>query len=237
MDHLELRPSSLPLRQAVKTCEAQLAQSRVVVCMGDRLTLTSFCMASPIQPSLIGAATTEEEGLALVSSTQPDVVIASEDLEKGYGIRLVESIKTTSPNIRLLIFLRRESQEVVQEAIAAGADGVMFVSSLGTGKGDFIQALNTTTHGGVYFPTAVRQVMVSQGKPKPDLIEPLSERELEVVRCITQGMKNSEIAQTMFISGETVKTHVSTAIQKLGVRDRTQAAVFALTHGLIEAEA
>lgn len=234
MDHLELHPSSLPLRQAVKSCEAHLAKSRVVVCMGDRLTLTSFCMASPIQPSLVGAATTEEEGLAMVRSTKPDVVIASEDLEIGYGIRLVETIKSNNPNIRLLIFLRRESQDVVQEAISAGADGVMFVSSLGTGEGDFIQALSNTTNGGVYFPAAVRQAMVSPNKTKPDLIEPLSERELEVINCITQGMKNSEIAQTLFISVETVKNHVSTVIQKLGVRDRTQAAVFALTHGLVE---
>ena len=73
-------------------------------------------------------------------------------------------------------------------------------------------------------------------KPRlaPVLTDPLSDRELEVLRCIIQGMKNLEIADALFISAETVKSHVSTAIQKLGVRDRTQAAVFALTYGLVE---
>lgn len=203
--------------------------------MGDRLTLSAFCMSAPIMPVVIGAATTEEEGFALATSKQPDVVIASEDLEKGYGIRLIESIKTVNPKAKLLIFLKRESQEVVQEAIDAGADGVMFNSSLGTGEGDFIQALTITTDGGVYFPSAVRQAIAVNLKPKPDLVDPLSKRELEVLQCIIQGMKNSEIAQTLFISGETVKKHVSIVIQKLGVRDRTQAAVFALKHGLVEA--
>ena len=63
--------------------------------------------------------------------------------------------------------------------------------------------------------------------------DPLSQRELEVIRCIIEGMKNLEIVEALFISAETVKSHVSTVIQKLGVRDRTQAAVFALTNGLV----
>ena len=66
------------------------------------------------------------------------------------------------------------------------------------------------------------------------LTDPLSDRKLEVIRGIIKGMKNLEIAEALFISAETVKSHVSTTIQKLGVRDRTQAAVFALTYGLIE---
>ena len=66
-------------------------------------------------------------------------------------------------------------------------------------------------------------------------MDPLLERELELVQCIIQGMKNAEIADSLLVSAETVKSHVSTAIHKLGVRDRTQAAVFALTHGLVEA--
>ena len=190
-------------------------------------------MSAPIMPVLVGASTTEDEGIALAKAKQPDVVIASEDLETGYGIRLLESIKAISPKTKLLIFLRRESQDVVQEAIDAGANGVMFHSSLGTGEGDFIKALTITSDDGVYFPSAVRQAIAITTKPKPDLTEPLSERELEVLECIIQGMQNSEIAKTLLISVETVKKHVSTGIQKLGVRDRTQAAVFALKHGLV----
>ena len=163
-------------------------------------------------------------------------MITSEDLEKGYGIRLVEIAKQKSPDLKALIFLKRETPEVVQEAMEAGADGVMFNSSIGSGNGDFIQALSTTNSGGIYYPKAVRQVATAKVKSVPILIDPLSERELEVIRGIIQGMKNNEIAETLFISTETVKSHVSNAIQKLGVKDRTQAAVYALTHGLVEAD-
>ena len=128
----------------------------------------------------------------------------------------------------------RETPEVVQEAMEAGADGVMFTSSIGTGNGDFIQALTTTSGGGIYFPKVVRASVSKKPRPAPVLTDPLSERELEVVRCIIKVMKNLEIAVALLISAETVKSHVSTAIQKLGVRDRTHAAVFALTYGLVD---
>ena len=186
--------------------------------------------------SWVGAATTEDEALEIQQECKPDLLITSEDLEKGYGIRLVETIKKRSPELKALIFLQRETPEVVQEAMEAGADGVMFTSSIGTGNGDFIQALTTTCSGGIYYPKAVREAVAKKPRPAPVLTDPLSDRELEVLRCIIQGMKNLEIAEALFISAETVKSHVSTAIQKLGVRDRTQAAVFALTYGLVETD-
>ena len=83
---------------------------------------------------------------------------------------------------------------------------------------------------------AVREAVSKKPRPAPVLADPLSERELKVIRCIIEGMKNLEIGEALFISAETVKSHVSTAIQKLGVRDRTQAAVFALTHGLVKSD-
>ena len=120
--------------------------------------------------------------------------------------------------------------------MAAGADGVMFISSVGSGHGDFINALATTNNCGVYQTKSVRAAATASIKQPPELIDPLSERKHDVLRCIIHGMKNSEIAESLFLSSETIKSHVSTTIHKLGVRDRTQAAVFALTHGLVEAE-
>ena len=231
-----ISPQELPLKQAADKCQKLLAKKKVLVCSKNRLTLASLCLCKPILQSLIGGATTEEEGLDLQMRFKPDLLITSEDLEKGYGIRLVEKAKQHTPDITTLIFLERETTEVVHEAMDAGADGVMFSSSIGTGHGDFIKALTTTNSGGVYYPKSVREAATARVKPAPDLVDPLSERELDVVRCISQGMKNTEIAEALFISSETVKSHVSTMIQKIGVRDRTQAAVFALKHGLIEAD-
>ena len=220
-----------------------LANKRVLVCSKNRLTLTAVSLAEPILQSLIGGATTEDEALQIQLESNPDLLITSEDLERGYGIRLVEKAKQQSPGLKALIFLSRETPEVVQEAMEAGADGVMFVSSIGTGDGDFIHALRTTNSGGIYYPRAVLEAATAKVeaatakvKPAPILVDPLSERELEVIQCIIQGMKNTEIADSLFVSAETVKSHVSTAIHKLGVRDRIQAAVYALTHGLVEVD-
>ena len=192
-------------------------------------------LAEPILQSLVGGTTTEDEVLQIQLESNPDLLITSENLERGYGIRLLEKAKKQSPDLKALIFLSRETPEAVQEAMEAGADGVMFISSIGTGDGDFIHALRTTNSGGIDYPRAVLQAATAKVKPAPILVEPLSERELEVIQCIIQGMKNAEIADSLLVSAETVKSHVSTAIHKLGVRDRTQAAVFALTHGLVEA--
>jgi len=230
-----INPNELPLKQAADQCQALLSNKKVVVCSKNRLTLTALCLCSPILQSLIGGATTEEEGLDLQRKFNPDLLITNEDLETGYGIRLVEKAKSLQPTITALIFLERETTDVVHEAMDAGADGVMFISSVGSKNGDFINALTTTNHGGVYYPKAVREAATARTKQAPELIDPLSEREHQVLRCIIQGMKNSEIAESLFLSSETIKSHVSTTIQKLGVRDRTQAAVFALTHGLVEA--
>ena len=80
---------------------------------------------------------------------------------------------------------------------------------------------------------AVREAVSKKLRPAPVIADPLSERELEVIPCIVDGMKNLEITEALFISAETVKSDVSTVIQNLVVRDRTQAAVFALTYGLV----
>ena len=231
---MRLNPSDRTLQKAASTCQKLLADKKVLVCSKNKLTLTALVLCTPILQSLVGGATTEDEALEIAQESKPDLLITSEDLEKGYGIRLVETIKKRAPDLKALIFLQRETPEVVQEAMEAGADGVMFTSSIGTGNGDFIQALTTTSSGGIYYPKAVREAVTKKPRPAPVLTDPLSDRELEVIRCIIQGMKNLEIAEALFISAETVKSHVSTAIQKLGVRDRTQAAVYALTYGLVE---
>ena len=234
-EYVRINPSELPLQKAADACKKLLANKKVLVCSKNRLTLTALCLCTPILQSLVGGATTENEALQVQQENHPDILITSEDLESGYGIRLVEKAKNYSPELKALIFLQRETPEVVQEAMEAGADGVMFISSIGTGDGDFINALSTANSGGIYYPRSVREAATAKVKSAPVLVDPLSERELDVIRCIIRGMRNIEIADALFISSETVKSHVSTVIQKLGVRDRTQAAVFAMTHGLIEA--
>ena len=120
---MELRLESRALHEAIEATAEFFKTQRVVACCGDRLTLTCLCLclclAEPIRRAMVGAATTEEEGFELVLRHKPSL-----------------------PTCQLLIVLVRETQAVVQEAMEAYADAVIFKSSLGIGKGDFIQALH-----------------------------------------------------------------------------------------------
>ena len=95
---MEVRFESRALQDAVAQARQLLADRRLVVVFGDRLTLMSFCVAEPIRPSLLGAATTEDEGFALVLRTQPDLLICSSDLETGYGPDLLKRVKAERPS-------------------------------------------------------------------------------------------------------------------------------------------
>ncbi|MEB3253091.1 MAG: response regulator transcription factor [Synechococcus sp.] len=233
---MELRLDARLQQEAVQQAKQLLHDKRLVVVFGDRLTLCSFVLAEPINPSLVGAATTEEEGFQLVLRTQPDLLICSSDLETGYGPDLLRRVKTECPTCQLMIVLVRETQAVVQEALQAYADAVIFKSSLGTGQGDLIQALQTLSEGGVYFPEQIRRMasLALARQQLPPLVEELTPREIEVVDAVSRGLKNNAIADLFGISIETVKTHVGNAMDKLGARDRTQMAVSALSYGLID---
>ena len=140
----------------LKDVVALLEGSTIVACMGDGLTLVSFGMATPIWPRLLAAVTTADEALHCVRQHKPDLLFVTEDLEQGYGISLVREVEEIHAPTRTLIFLRRENPLVVNEALEAGADGVMFISSIGSHRGDFFKALQRTRDGSVYYPDAIR---------------------------------------------------------------------------------
>ena len=132
---MELRLESRALNEAIDATAQFFKTQRVVACCGDRFTLACLCLAEPIRRAVVGAATTEEEGLELVLRHKPSLLICTSDLETGYGMNLLRRVKAELPACQLLIVLVRETQAVVQEAMQAYADAVIFKSSLGTGKG------------------------------------------------------------------------------------------------------
>ena len=122
---MELRLESRALNEAIEATAQFFKTQRVVVCCGDRLTLTCLCLAEPIRRAVVGAATTEDEGFELVLRHKPSLLICSSDLETGYGMDLLRRVKAELPTCQLLIVLVRETQAVVQEAMQAYADAVM----------------------------------------------------------------------------------------------------------------
>jgi len=228
-----------PIRSAeVQQCfaegDALLAGSRCLVCLGDPLTLAAVALS--LKDWVYWAVTTEEEGLRIILEESVDFLITSEDLEQGFGMNLIHQAKRNSPDINCLLFLRRETQAVVRDALDVGADGVIFVSSLcRLGDGDFMRALRAVSNGSTYFPKSIRATAgyseCEQWRTQP-LPAELTERERQVLFLLSAGATNKEIAERLIVSAETVKSHVSAIIGKLGVRDRTAAAVLAIKAGL-----
>ena len=198
--------------------------------MGDLLTLAAFSLFPPITNTLVGSVSTEREALAACKDKQPDLLYITECLEQGYGIPLAVKVKAISPDTRVLLFLHRETQEVVRDALDAHIDGIAFVSSIGQGfDGDFFKSLEAMANGNSYYPKEVRE---TAGFKKDLILNELSTRETEVLEALCQGMSNKEIADVMFLSTETIKSHVSTIISKLGVKDRTQAVITCIRAGM-----
>ena len=224
-----------PLRSAeVQTAftagQSLLSGKTAIACMGDLLTLASFSLVPVIRESLIGAYTTQSEAAEACQEKSPDLLFITENLEQGYGLSLARHIKEFCPTTRTLVFLHRETQAVVREALDAFVEGVVFVSSLGKGvDGDFIRSLAAISDGGNYYPKEVKAVA---GYESVEVLPDLTERELEVLKVLSCGMSNKEISDALFISAETVKSHVSTIIAKMSVKDRTQAVIKAIRAGL-----
>ena len=218
------------VRDAFEEVKGLLAGKTSIACMGDMLTLAAFSHAVPSKNALLGAYTTEREALMACQVKHPDLLYITEQLEQGYGINLALKVKNISPATRVLLFLHRESQEVVREAIEANVDGIIFVHSIGQSvDGDFLRSIRAIANGSTYYPKEVRTMA---GYAKSIALAGLSDRESEVLEALCQGMSNKEMAEVLFISPETVKSHVSTVIGKLGVKDRTQAVIFAIRSGM-----
>ena len=227
---MEFPLRSAQIRSALDQGKSLLAGKTAVACMGDLLTLASFSLVPVISDSLIGAYTTQEEAADACRKRSPDLLFVTENLEQGYGLSLARHVKEFSPETRTLVFLHRETQAVVREALDAFAEGVIFISSLGKGvDGDFIRSLSAIAEGGNYYP---QDVQTAAGYERIEVLPELSEREIEVLKVLSCGMTNKEIADTLFVSAETVKTHVSSIIGKMGVKDRTQAVIKAIKAGI-----
>ena len=227
---MEFPIRSAQIRSAFDQGKSLLAGKSAVACMGDLLTLASFSLVPVLSDSLIGAYTTQEEAADACLQRNPDLLFVTENLEQGYGLSLARHVKEFSPKTRTLVFLHRETQAVVREALDAFAEGVIFISSLGKGiDGDFIRSLSAIAEGGNYYP---QDVQTAAGYEGIEVLPELSEREMEVLKVLSCGMTNKEIADTLFVSAETVKTHVSSIIGKMGVKDRTQAVIKAIKAGI-----
>ena len=177
---------------------------------------------------LVGACTTQTEALNLCREHQPTLLITTQLLEEGSGLALVVEAKRLLPELRSLLFLQHQHQTLLEEALKTHSDGLVLEDEMGSGH--VIAALRTVSRGGMYLePKIARQLHGSEPKRDPGL----SKRELEVMQWLTNGHNDHEIGEAMHISADTVKYHLKQIYQKMGIHNRTRAAISLVLMGLV----
>jgi two-component system, NarL family, response regulator LiaR len=181
---------------------------------------------------IVGEADSGKRAVSLVKDTRPDVVLMDLLMENGTGIEATREILSFYPECKIIIITSFYDDEQVFPAIEAGAFSYMLKTATAS---EIIKAIEKAARGEAVIESKVANRMMDRlrgQERKPH--DELTERELDVLKCIGEGMTNQQISEELYIGVKTVKTHVSNILGKLGISDRTQAAVYANRNGLIK---
>jgi len=192
--------------------------------------LISYLLTEP-DIELVGEASSGREAIRLAREKRPDVILMDLIMENGNGIEATKEILSFYPECKIIIITSFYDDEQVFPAIEAGALSYL----LKTARADeVISAIRKAIKGETVIEPKVANKMLNRLRPKERMPhDDLTEREMEVLMLIAEGMTNQEISEELFIGIKTVKTHVSNILNKLNVQDRTQAAIYANRHGLV----
>jgi DNA-binding NarL/FixJ family response regulator len=187
---------------------------------------------------VVGEAGNGEAALRLARSLLPTVVLMDLQMPVLDGVAATRRLHEELPNVRVIVLTTFDDDELVFDGLRAGAIGYLLKDAPSE---KLAEAIQVAARGETFLQPSVAAKVVAEfarltrktaGTPD-SATEPLSERELEVLRLIGHGASNREIASTLFLAEGTVKNHVTNILGKLGVRDRTQAALKAKDSGLI----
>ena len=180
---------------------------------------------------VIGEASSGDEGVDIVLKEAPDVVLMDLIMENGNGIEATKRIKDVIPDCKVIVLTSYYDDKQIFPALEAGAFSYLLKTATAE---EIVSAIKKAHHGeNVLEPKVAHKVMNRFQDKQPTLHDQLTDRELEVLNCLANGLTNQEIADQLFIGIKTVKTHVSNILRKLDVHDRTQAAVYAHRHNLL----
>lgn len=194
--------------------------------------------------SLAGEADNGKTGVELALKLHPDVVLMDIGLPEMDGIQATALIKKANPDIKVLIFTSRDSEDDVFDSLSSGADGYIMK---GANEEQMISAIKAVSEGTAWLDPAIARLVLSNVR-KQNAVEitgavslnntaknsyGLTDRELEVLALIVEGLNNSDIAKRLVITISTAKAHVHSILQKLYVTNRTQATIQAVKEGLV----
>ena len=181
---------------------------------------------------VVGEASDGAEALAQAEALQPNVILMDLVMPNMDGIVATQQVTTRQPGVRVLVLTSFVADDKVFPAIKAGALGYILKD---TGPDELVRAIRQVHRGEPTLePEIARKVLfeLAQSSKQPPTPDPLTGRELEVLRLIAQGKSNREIAEDLVLAEVTVRTHVSNILSKLHLANRTQAALYALKEGI-----
>ncbi len=186
---------------------------------------------------VVGDTSSGEDGVKLVQRVKPDVVLMDLNLPGISGAEATERIQEADPDVRVVMLTVSVESEDVLDALLAGAAGYLVK---GSRLQELVSGIRAAAAGQSLLSTEITGKVIARlrehaAAAPPDSMSDveLTERELDVLRLIGEGMENAQIAERLYISTTTVKYHVSNLLVKLGLENRIQAAVFAVRRGLV----
>jgi DNA-binding NarL/FixJ family response regulator len=180
------------------------------------------------QIRIVGEAGDGELGMTMYRSLRPDVVVLDLRLPRVSGFDVIIQLRKEFPNARIVVLSNYQGSEDIYRAVRSGA--MAYLTKDASGE-ELLNAIQNVDRGLRYLP----HVALDRLAERMPTVE-LTPRETEVLACITQGRSNREIAEDLHIAEKTVRIHVSSVLDKMGARDRTQATIYALQRGIVHLE-
>jgi DNA-binding NarL/FixJ family response regulator len=209
---------------------------RVLLCDDQALVRSGFRMILDARPDLevVGEAADGLQAVEQIRMLEPDVVVMDVRMPNLDGISATRQIVASGSPARVLILTTFDPDEYVYEAIRAGASGFLLKD---VKPEELADAIRVVAAGNALLGASVTTRLLERfGNAPPAAapsLEELTEREREILRLVAEGLSNAEIAERLVVSETTVKSHVSSVLRKLGVRDRVQAVIAAYDTGLV----
>jgi NarL family two-component system response regulator LiaR len=211
---------------------------KIIICDDQAIVRDGLEMMLKLESDIeiVGTADDGAAAVEMVAVKKPDIVLMDLKMPVMNGVEATRQIRARYPEVKVLVLTTYDDDEWVFDAIQAGASGYLLKD---TPRSEVVRAIRGTVTGKTYVDPAVagkvlHQAASHQTQPATLITSKLTDRETDILRLMARGLNNAAISERLFLSEGTVRNHVSTILAKLGVTDRTQAAVIAIQHGLGE---
>jgi DNA-binding NarL/FixJ family response regulator len=210
---------------------------RILICDDQKIVCEGLqtILNADEELEVVGTAHNGEEALEMVPRLEPDLVLMDLKMPEMDGVLATRKITNDHPEIYVLVLTTYDDDEWIFDAIRSGAAGYLLKD---TPPAELIKSIKGTLQGKSFIDPQVAGKLLSEyaenfGRSQPPTHYTFTERERDILTLLSQGLSNSEIAEKLFLAEGTVRNYTSVLLKKLGVADRTQAAILAIRYGLV----